>query len=62
MFSLDGGDLNKLSTTLVSKYGIYTSVMPHAEFTGMRITPSVYTTLQEIDYFVKAVDTELKIL
>ena len=62
MFALNGGDLNKLNTNLVSKYGIYTSVMPHAEFTGMRITPSVYTTIQEVDYFAKAVDTELKTL
>ena len=30
MFALPGGDLNKLNTNLVSKYGIYTSVMPHA--------------------------------
>ena len=62
MFGLNRGDLNTLNTTLVSKYGIYTSVMPHVEFTGMRITPSVYTTLQEVDYFSKAVDTELKSL
>jgi len=62
MFALNAGDLNKLNTTLVSKYGIYISVMPHAEFTGMRITPSVYTTVQEVDYFAKAVDTELKTL
>jgi isopenicillin-N epimerase len=62
MFGLNGGDLNKLNANLVSKYGIYTSVMPHAEFTGMRITPSVYTTVQEVDYFAKAVDTELKTL
>jgi isopenicillin-N epimerase len=62
MFALNGGDLNKLNTNLVSKYGIYTSVMPHAEYTGMRITPSVYTTVQEVDYFAKSVDTELKTL
>jgi len=62
MFGLNSGNLNTLNTNLISKYGIYTSVMPHAEFTGMRITPSVYTTVQEIDYFAKAVDTELKTL
>jgi isopenicillin-N epimerase len=62
MFALNAGDLNQLNSTLVSKYGIYTSVMPHAEFIGMRITPSVYTTVQEIDYFAKAVNTELKSL
>ncbi len=60
MFGLNSGNLNTLNSNLVSKYGIYTSVMAHAEYTGMRITPSVYTTVQEIDYFAKAVDTELK--
>jgi hypothetical protein len=35
-------------------------VARHREFTGMRITPNVYTTAREIDYFVRAVETELK--
>jgi selenocysteine lyase/cysteine desulfurase len=34
--------------------------MPHEEYTGMRITPSVYTAVEEIDYFAAAVETELK--
>lgn len=62
MFALADGDLAKLNTALQSKHRIYTSVMPHEEYTGMRITPSVYTTVQEIDYFVEAVTTELKSL
>ena len=35
-------------------------MMRHAEYTGIRITPSVYTTVAEIDYFVQAVEQELK--
>jgi selenocysteine lyase/cysteine desulfurase len=63
MFGLNNaGNLNTLNANLISKYGIYTSVMPHAEYTGMRITPSVYTTVQEMDYFSNAVETELKTL
>ncbi len=60
MFALNGADANKLGAALQTKYRIYTSVMPHEEYTGIRITPSVYTTVQEIDYFVRAVETELK--
>ena len=52
------GDAAKLVTTLQNKYGIYTALMGHKEYTGIRITPSVYTSLQEIDYFVNAVRTE----
>jgi len=31
-----------------------------AAHAGIRITPSVYSTLVEIDYFVSAVEKELK--
>lgn len=62
MFALVGADPAKLDTALQSKHRIYTSVMPHEEYTGMRITPSVYTTVHEIDYFAEAVRTELKSL
>jgi isopenicillin-N epimerase len=60
MFGLNGGDLKKLADALQTKHSIYTAVSPHAEYTGMRITPSVYTTLAEVDYFAHAVETELK--
>jgi isopenicillin-N epimerase len=62
MFGLEGADPEKLTAALQTKHGIYTAVMAHPEYTGIRITPSVYTTLQEIDYFAGAVEKELKIL
>jgi selenocysteine lyase/cysteine desulfurase len=34
--------------------------MGHEEYTGIRITPSVYTTTQEIDYFVESVKKEVE--
>ncbi len=61
MFGLAGGDPRKLVTALQEKHGIYTALSAHAEYTGIRVTPSVYTTMQEIDYFARAVETELKI-
>jgi len=62
MLGLEGADPQKLTAALQTKHGIYTAVMPHAEYTGIRITPSVYTTVREIDYFADAVETELKSL
>ncbi len=60
MFGLTEGDPRKLVTALQEKHGIYTALNAHAEYTGIRVTPSVYTTMQEIDYFARAVETELK--
>jgi isopenicillin-N epimerase len=60
MFGLKGADPDKLAMALQTKHSIYTAVMAHAEYTGIRITPSVYTTVQEIDYFTGAVEKELK--
>ena len=60
MFGLDGADPRKLVDALQTKHNIYTALSAHQEYTGIRITPSVYTTLEEIDYFVRAVEKELK--
>lgn len=60
MLGLRDGDLPALGRALEAKYGIYTAVVGHPEYIGMRVTPSVYTTIRDIDYFVKAVKTELK--
>jgi len=62
MFALNGADAQKLNQALITKHRIYVAVMPHSEYTGVRITPSVYTTVQEIDQFANAVNTELKSL
>jgi len=62
MFCLNGGDTKKLAEVLQAKHSIYTAYSPHAEYVGIRVTPSVYTTLGEIDYFVGAVEREAKSL
>lgn len=59
MFGLKVGDPRKLTETLQRKYNIYTAYIPHAEYIGIRVTPSVYTTVQEIDYFASAVEKEI---
>jgi len=37
-----------------------TAHVPHEEFTGLRITANVYSTLRDIDTFSEAVETEVK--
>jgi selenocysteine lyase/cysteine desulfurase len=60
MLALNSGDPRKLVSALQEKHGIYTAISAHAEYTGIRVTPSVYTTMDEIDYFVRSVEMELK--
>ena len=59
MFGLAGADPRKLVEALQNKYAIYTALMPHEEYVGIRVTPSVYNTLAEVDYFAGAVEKEL---
>lgn len=59
MFGVVGADPAKLVSTLQSKYAIYTALMGHEEYTGIRVTPNVYNTLAEVDYFADAVEKEL---
>jgi selenocysteine lyase/cysteine desulfurase len=58
--AFDKIDPGKVASALVSKYAIYTAVMGHEEYTGLRITPNIYTPLHDLDFFVDAVETELK--
>jgi selenocysteine lyase/cysteine desulfurase len=50
-FKIDGVDPVALGSYLMSKYKIFTTPIVHEEFTGIRITPNVYTTLWELDRF-----------
>ncbi len=60
MLGLQGADPAKLADALQRKHAIYTAFVPHEEYTGIRITPSVYTTLAEVDHFAACVELELK--
>jgi selenocysteine lyase/cysteine desulfurase len=48
---VDGLDTEKLQAWLWEKHRIMTTPITHAEFNGLRITPNVYTTPDEIDRF-----------
>jgi selenocysteine lyase/cysteine desulfurase len=48
-----------LTTFLWSKHRIIATPIKHAEFQGLRVTPNVYTTLDDIDRFMSAIDEVL---
>jgi len=60
LFSVDGLDVSKLGNWLMTNYRIVNTPILHPEFNGIRITPNVYTTLDEIDTFADAVTTAIK--
>lgn len=54
-FKIDGVDPVALGGYLMAKHKIFTTPIVHDEFTGIRITPNVYTTLWELDRFCDVV-------
>jgi isopenicillin-N epimerase len=59
-FKVEGVDPVALGGHLMSKHKIFTTPIVHEEFTGIRITPNVYTTLWELDRFCDAVERVAK--
>ena len=55
-FKIDGVDPSAIGSHLMAKHMIITTPIVHEEFTGIRITPNVYTTLWELDRFCDAVE------
>ena len=55
-----GVDTGALATYLFDKHKIFTVPIIHDEFKGLRITPSVYTTLKELDRFSDVMTTVAK--
>ena len=54
-FKIEGVDPVALGSYLMSKHKIFTTPIVHDEFTGIRITPNVYTTFWELDRFCNVV-------
>ncbi|HEU4748455.1 MAG TPA: aminotransferase class V-fold PLP-dependent enzyme [Gemmatimonadaceae bacterium] len=55
LFHVEGLDNVKLGEWLMAKHRIVTTPIVHPEFRGIRITPNVYTTIDEIDVFADKV-------
>ena len=60
VFNVDGMDMGKLGGWLSTQHHIVTTPMVTDEFTGMRITPNVYTTIDEVDLFADRVVKAIK--
>ncbi|HKD20094.1 MAG TPA: aminotransferase class V-fold PLP-dependent enzyme, partial [Thermoanaerobaculia bacterium] len=60
LIHVDGVDTEKLQAYLWDKHRIMTTPIVHKEFNGLRITPSVYTTLDELDTFSSRMEEVLK--
>ncbi len=59
VFQLDGVDSAALCDHLWDRHRILTTAIKHAEFEGVRVTPSLYTTGEELDRFCDAVEQVL---
>jgi selenocysteine lyase/cysteine desulfurase len=49
---LRGIDTGQLQKELWSRHRIFTTMIKHAQFEGLRITAGIYTTIRELDRFV----------
>lgn len=54
-----GLDAARLTSHLWDRHRIIVTPIKHAEFEGIRVTPNVYTTVQEVDTFASAVERVL---
>lgn len=54
-FNVDGLDPVKLGEWLMGKYRVVQTPIVHKEFQGIRVTPNVYTSVDEIDRFAELV-------
>ncbi|HJU64424.1 MAG TPA: aminotransferase class V-fold PLP-dependent enzyme [Gemmatimonadaceae bacterium] len=57
---LEGVDTAALHTRLFEKWRIITTPILHPEFNGLRVTPNVFTTLDEVDVFAERMEEVLK--
>jgi selenocysteine lyase/cysteine desulfurase len=58
--SLERVDSPKAYEFLWTKYRIITAAIKRDDYQGLRVTPNVYTTLQEVDTFASAIEDLLK--
>ena len=57
---IKGLDTSAVAKELWDKYRIFVVAINHDEFTGCRVTPHVYTTIEEIDRFSDAMENIIK--
>jgi selenocysteine lyase/cysteine desulfurase len=60
LVGIEGIPASQISTYLWDNYRIIANAVNRQDYSGVRITPNVYTTLQEIDDFAAAMERILK--
>lgn len=55
-FYIDGIEPGALTDYLFKKHKIFTVPIGHDEFNGVRVTPHVYTTLEELNLFIDVIE------
>jgi selenocysteine lyase/cysteine desulfurase len=60
VIAIDGLEMDKLRGWLLGKHKVVTTALIHEEFKGLRVTPNVYTTLDEVDRFAELMITAIK--
>jgi selenocysteine lyase/cysteine desulfurase len=58
--SLEGTDVSKAYDFLWAKYRIITAAIKRDDYQGLRVTPNIYTTLDELDTFAAAIKEIVK--
>ena len=53
--SIDGMKASEIERALFDKYKIHTVAIEYEKFNHVRVTPNVYTTIEEIEKFVRAI-------
>jgi isopenicillin-N epimerase len=60
LVSVEGLDARALGGWLLSKHQIVTTPIVHPQFSGLRITPNIYTQPRELDVFVDRMTTAIR--
>lgn len=54
-FGIDGMDASDISSFLFDKYKLYTVAIKWEKINGVRVTPNVYTSLQDLDKLIEGI-------
>jgi selenocysteine lyase/cysteine desulfurase len=60
LVEVEGIDVGKLRGWLWGNHRIITTVIQHADFRGLRVTPSIYTNVDEVDRFAELVTRAIR--
>ncbi|MGD9629464.1 MAG: aminotransferase class V-fold PLP-dependent enzyme [Pyrinomonadaceae bacterium] len=55
-FNINGRDPKQVTDLLMSRHRIIATPIHHEEFTGIRITPNIFTTLEQLERFCEAIE------